>query len=338
MTAHFIKLNGKLECHICPHYCKISTGKTGICGVRKNTGNKIELITYNVLSGYAVDPVEKKPLYHFFPGHKILSIGSFGCNMRCDFCQNYQISQHVPESIIPGINAGRIVNDAVSIEKNIGIAFTYNEPVISFEFISDVALAAKGKGLCTVLVSNGFVTDDVLDEIIDFTDAFNIDLKAFNNGFYKKLAGAELEPVKSSLIKIARSGRHLEVTTLIIPGQNDSKTEMALQTEWMAGELGEEVPFHISRYFPTYQRKDPSTSEESINELYEIASRNLKYVYSGNSTQRTGQDTICPVCRTVVTVRNGYNITLQNLDENGNCRNCGSRVYKNFIYSPKKLS
>jgi pyruvate formate lyase activating enzyme len=333
MITLFRESEGKLECLVCPHYCKLGIGKTGICGVRKNTGEKIDLITYNVLSGYAVDPVEKKPLFHFFPGHSILSIGSFGCNMRCDFCQNYHISQNIPKSIVSDVKIDKIIDDALSIENNIGIAFTYNEPIIWFEFIRDVAVTAKEKGLHTVVVSNGYVNSEPLGEIISFTDAFNIDLKAFNNTFYRHLTGSELEPVKSSLKQVARSGKHLEVTTLIIPGQNDDEKEMAQQTEWIANELGNETPFHLSRYHPNYKRESPSTPEVSLKRLFDIASKNLKHVYMGNTASDEGQNTSCQVCGTVVTTRSGYRTRIMNLDEKGNCLSCGNQVYKNFSFS-----
>jgi pyruvate formate lyase activating enzyme len=325
--------NGKLECLLCPHYCKLANGKTGICGVRKNTGQKIELTTYGVLSAYSLDPVEKKPLYHFFPGHNILSIGSFGCNMRCDFCQNFHISQKVPESLVPEVTIDRIIKDALSTEKNIGIAFTYNEPIIWFEYMRDVAEIAKREGLYTVMVSNGFVNPGPLMELMEFIDAFNIDLKAFDNDFYRKLTGSELEPVKESLKQIARSGKHLEVTTLIIPDQNDSEEEMKLQSEWMAGELGENIPFHISRYFPTFKRDNPPTLEKSLIKLFDISSEKLNYVYLGNSHSNTGQNTSCPECGAEVTIRSGYKTQLVNLDEEGKCTRCGTMVYKNFTFS-----
>ncbi len=333
MLSLFRNINEKLECQVCPHYCKLSVGQTGICGVRKNTGEKIELTTYGVLSGYSVDPLEKKPLYHFYPGHNILSLGSYGCNMRCDFCQNYQISQNVPKSIIPDISVKRIIKDALSAEKNIGIAFTYNEPIIWFEYMRDIATQAKKEGLICVMVSNGYVNGDLLGEILKFIDAFNIDLKAFNNAFYRKLTGAELEPVKSTLKTIARSGKHLEVTTLIIPNQNDNEGEMKSQTEWMANELGQDIPFHLSRYFPTYKRNDPSTTEDSLNKLSVIASKNLNYVYVGNITSDKSHNTSCSVCGTVVTIRTGYKTRLTNLDEEGKCTNCGNPIYKDFIFS-----
>jgi len=333
MISLFKRTNGKLECLLCPHYCKLAHGKSGICGVRKNTGEKIELMTYNILSGYSLDPVEKKPLYHFFPGYNVLSIGSFGCNMKCDFCQNYHISQKIPESLIPEINISKIIKDALFVENNIGIAFTYNEPVIWFEYMRDVAETAKKEGLYTIMVSNGFVNSEPLGEITEFIDAFNIDLKAFNNNFYRKLTGTELEPVKNSLKQIVRSGKHLEITTLVIPGQNDDEKEMELQSEWIAGELGKDIPFHLSKYFPTYKRDTPPTDEESLKKLFDIASKNLDYVYMGNSHSDIGQNTWCSSCGTEVTIRSGYKTRLINLDEDGKCACCGNLIYRYFTSS-----
>jgi pyruvate formate lyase activating enzyme len=323
--------NEKAECLLCPHLCKLAPGKTGICGVRQNTGNKVELLTYGVISGYALDPVEKKPLYHFFPGNNILSLGSCGCNMRCDFCQNYNISQITDEITGSKMTPKRIVIDALKAERNIGLAFTYNEPIVWFEFMRDTALLAKNAGLYTVMVSNGYINPDPLQEIIGFIDAFNIDLKAFNANFYKRLTGADIQPVKNSLKKITESGKHLEITTLIIPGQNDSEEEMALEAEWIAGELGQNTPLHLSRYFPMYRRKDPATSKENLMKLCEIASKKLKHVYVGNLHSDTGQDTICHGCGITVTIRTGYNTRLLNINNEGCCTKCGSLIYRNFI-------
>jgi pyruvate formate lyase activating enzyme len=318
---------------LCPHYCKLAAGQSGICGVRKNTGDRIELLTYGVLSGFSLDPIEKKPLYHFFPGKNILSAGSYGCNMKCDFCQNYNISQKIPENLIPETTPKKIVKTALSAENNIGIAFTYNEPVIGFEFMRDTAIEAKQEGLFTVIVSNGYVNRDPLAEIIQFIDAFNIDLKAFNNKFYRKLTGAGIEPVKNGLKQVARSGKHLELTTLIIPGQNDDENEMKLQTEWIASELGKGVPLHLSRYFPMYRRNNPATSQETLNRLFEIASKSLDHVYMGNTHSDSGQNTLCQHCGITVTIRSGYKIRHMNIDRDGKCTNCGSLVYKHYIIS-----
>lgn len=330
MGRYFKTSGDRIQCLLCPHLCRVAEGKTGICGVRKNNGKEIELITYGVISGFALDPVEKKPLYHFYPGHNILSIGSYGCNMRCDFCQNYDISQTVPEKAQKGVSPEELVATALGSKNNVGLAFTYNEPIISFEYVRDVAIAIHDAGMKTVMVSNGYVMSDPLDEIIDFTDAFNIDLKAISQSSYRKLTGADLEPVKSTLKKIALSGKHLEITSLIIPGHNDIDSAMQVQTEWIASELGKRVPLHLSRYFPRYKRDDPATSGDTLKRLYEIASEKLDYVYVGNTQSNSGQDTKCPGCSQVVTYRSGYSTNVVNIDEKGNCKNCGTQIYSNF--------
>lgn len=336
MRPLFLKYDNYLECQLCPHKCKLQSGKRGICGVRQNTGEKIELLTYGVVSGYALDPVEKKPLYHFFPGHKILSIGSFGCNMRCDFCQNWHISQKSPGIFSGDYPPLKILNDVLSAENNIGIAFTYNEPIIWFEYVMDIAVLVKEKGYYNVMVSNGFINKWPLKELIHYIDAFNIDLKAFNNEFYRRLTGAELEPVLESLRIIAKAGRHLEVTTLIIPGRNDSEDEMEKEAKWIAQELGEEVPLHLSRYYPMYKRNDPSTPQSTLDKLYNVASRHLRHVYMGNTLTGSGQDTYCIKCGKLVTQRTGYSIRNVNSDAEGKCLACGAQVYRYFSFNSPK--
>jgi pyruvate formate lyase activating enzyme len=328
--------NKTQQCRICPHNCRIREGKSGICGVRKNIGNTIELITYGVLSACNTDPIEKKPLYHFFPGNNILSAGSYGCNMKCDFCQNYSISQFVPEKTKAICTPEELSDSALRSPYNIGIAFTYNEPVIWYEFMRDVATEVKKKGMFTVMVSNGYVNPEPLEEIIKFIDAFNIDLKAFNNTFYQRLTGTDITPVKESLKQIAKSGNHLEITTLIIPGQNDNENEMKAESEWIANELGRNVPLHLSRYYPMHMRDDPPTSQFLLNRLYEIASANLDYVYMGNMHSDSGQKTRCPGCGTTVTIRSGYDTRLSGLDESGRCQVCGNQVYKYFTLPGQK--
>jgi pyruvate formate lyase activating enzyme len=327
----------KLQCLLCPHFCRIAQERAGLCGARRNRGGKIELATYGSVSGYSLDPVEKKPFYHWFPGLKILSIGSFGCNMRCDFCQNYHISQAVPERLGRKMTPSAIVSDAIEMEMNTGIAFTYNEPVIWFEYMRDIALETKNRGMYTAMISNGYVCKDPLIEITGFIDAFNIDLKAFNDNFYKKLTGSSLEPVKDTLKYIAKSGRHLEITTLIIPGQNDSANEMAYETEWIAGELGKDVPLHLSRYFPMHKRTDSMTTDQTMIRLYETASKKLEYVYLGNMPSLTGQNTICPYCETTITTRSGYITSFKYLTNDGCCGKCGRMIYKYFKPSLPKV-
>jgi len=331
----FIKYDSYIQCTLCPHLCKIVNGKRGICGVRKNTGDNIELLTYGVISGHSLDPVEKKPLYHFFPGFNILSIGSYGCNMRCDFCQNYHISQRSADSFSPDTDPDKLVTEALNSPKNIGLAFTYNEPVIWFEFIMDTAVRIKEKGMHTVMVSNGFVNRNPLNDLLELIDAFNIDLKAFNDSFYTKLTGAKLEPVKESLKQISKAGKHLEITTLIIPGRNDSEKEMDLEAEWISGELGNETPLHLSRYFPMFKRDDPVTPESTLARLYDAASKHLKYVYVGNTYDNKGQDTFCSKCGRIVTKRSGYSTRIINLDSEGKCTLCGNTIYRNFILSSR---
>jgi len=331
----YLKYDNYIECRLCPHLCKIADGKRGICGVRKNTGEKIELMTYGVISGHSLDPVEKKPLYHFFPGRNILSIGSYGCNMRCDFCQNYHISQIKADSFSQGTDPGKLVIEALNSPDNIGLAFTYNEPVIWYEFVMDTAALIREKGMYNIMVSNGFVNRNPLNEMLELIDAFNIDLKAFNDSFYSKLAGAGLEPVKEALKQIAKAGKHLEITTLIIPGRNDSEQEMDMESKWISSELGNETPLHLSRYFPMYKREDPVTPETSLKRLYEAASKHLKYVYVGNTSATIGQDTACGKCGKIVTRRSGYNIRLLNLDNKGRCTGCGNTVYRNFTFSSR---
>jgi pyruvate formate lyase activating enzyme len=292
----------------------------------------IELLTYGVVSGKAVDPVEKKPLYHFFPGYNIFSVGSYGCNMRCDFCQNWHISQEAPLRSSYVTSSDQLVKEAAASFRNVGIAFTYNEPAIWFEFVRDVAVKIKERGLFNIMVSNGFINPDPLGELLTFTDAFNIDLKSFSDNVHKKLTGADLKPVLETLKRIAEYGRHLEITTLVIPGKNDSEKEMEAECRWIADELGEQTPLHLSRYFPMYKRSDPSTPEMALNRLYEIASGILKYVYLGNVSRDNGQDTHCSSCGTVVTKRSGYSVRLINLGSEGRCLKCGNLIYRNFTF------
>jgi pyruvate formate lyase activating enzyme len=323
----------KTLCRLCPHFCLLNDGASGICGVRKNLDGRISLLTYDIISGYSADPVEKKPLYHFYPGHKILSIGSYGCNMKCDFCQNYSISQTVVSSAKKQLSKQKIFSDIKEICGNIGLAFTYNEPVIWFEYVMDMAATVQEMGFRTVLISNGYVNAEPLSELIHVTDAFNIDLKAFNNDFYKKLTGAGIEPVKSALKQISKGQKHLEITTLVITGRNDSASEMELQAQWIAGELGNDVPLHLSRYFPNYKRTDRATDIDNMQRLAEKASRYLSFVYLGNVPPEMEQNTKCPHCGTLVTIRSGFSTCLINLDSGGHCTTCNNLIYKNFTFS-----
>ncbi len=319
---------GKAVCGICPHNCRLEPGATGICGVRKNDGKGLIVPSYyGLVSGYAVDPIEKKPLYHFFPGSVILSVGSYGCNLKCDFCQNFSISQEFSVPQGRKIFPEEIIEDALKTDNNTGIAFTYNEPVVWPEFMRDIALRARDAGLRTVMVSNGYVNPAPLREMISYIDAFNIDLKFFRNENYKKYAGGTLDPVLKSISAIAKEGRHLEITTLVIPGLNDSPSEMKSITSWIASETGKDTPFHISRYFPVFRRKTESTDPSKIDELHRIASETLSFVYAGNMSTTTLSDTYCPDCGTKVTSRSGYTTKHVRINSDGNCTKCGRKIY-----------
>lgn len=327
--------DGKAECLLCPHLCKLKEGQTGICGARINNSGEIKLLTWGALSAMALDPVEKKPLYHFYPGHNILSVGSWGCNMRCDFCQNYHISQASRENKIEITSPAFVTGEAKKSPRNIGIAFTYNEPSIWFEYVMDTAILAKEENLQTVFVTNGFMTSDAADEYLKVIDAFNVDLKAFDNDFYRKLTGAGLKPVLETLVKIRKSGRHLEITTLVIPGKNDMESQMEEEVKWIASELGKDTPLHLSRYFPMYKRDDPATPENKLVELHEIARSHLNYVYLGNINTLKGQDTFCPGCGSIITKRRGYQVSSTGTSD-GSCLKCGRTIYTDFTFSSSR--
>jgi len=264
--------NDILTCLLCPHSCHLGPGERGLCGVRENTGSDITLTTYGVITGCALDPVEKKPLYHYYPGKSIMSVGSYGCNLKCDFCQNYHISQYVGKEGSYHLSPEELVNRSSRAPDNIGIAFTYNEPVIWYEYVIDCARLASSENLKNVMVTNGYVNSEPLAHFIEVIDAFNVDLKAFGNDFYRKYTGATLKPVMETIRDIASSGRHLEITTLILPGMNDSADSMRQEAEWIATTAGRHVPLHLSRYFPMYKRDDPPTPAETILRLRETAS------------------------------------------------------------------
>jgi pyruvate formate lyase activating enzyme len=318
---------GIVRCLLCPHLCLIKPGRRGICGARENRNNEVQLVTSGMISGYAVDPIEKKPLYHFYPGSSILSVGSYGCNLRCDFCQNYHISQNIDPGKSLRLEPEELARRAASLPGNIGIAYTYNEPVIWYEYVATCARLAARKGLMNVMVSNGYIMPEPLKEMTEFIDAFNIDLKSFSNDFYRTFTGATLNPVLEAIKIIAASGRHLEITTLILPGLNDSPEEMKKEAQWIAENAGSGVPLHLSRYFPMYRRSDPATPVDTIIKLKEVAEEYLDFVYTGNMAGTDGgSDTCCPSCRERVIIRTGYNVRVTGLTDDGRCSNCGRKI------------
>ncbi len=273
----------KTECNICPHHCSLNEGQRGLCRARMNISGRITCENYGKLTAIALDPIEKKPLHRFHPGSFILSVGSYGCNLRCLFCQNSEISMKSGEELhTDKVMPEELVEYALKLRSrgNIGIAYTYNEPLVSYEFVRDCAVLARERGLKNVVVTNGYLCKEPLLALLPYIDAMNIDLKAFTDSFYKKMRG-DLETVKTSIMLASRAC-HLEVTTLIIPGENDSDEEMEQLSSWLA-EADDEIPYHISRFFPRFEMQDRGpTPVDKIYHLAEIARKHLKYVYEGN--------------------------------------------------------
>lgn len=270
------------QCRICPRRCRLEEGQTGFCRARTNVAGKVVQSGYGRLCAIALDPIEKKPLARFHPGSRILSVGGFGCNLRCPFCQNSDISMADSSAPSRSYTPRELVDAALSLKDrgNIGIAYTYNEPLVGFEFLYDCARLAKEEGLLNVVVSNGMICERPLLELLDYIDAANFDLKGFTQDFYD-LVGGELETVKRT-IELASRRCHVEVTTLIIPGLNDSDGQMRREAEYLAS-LGGDIPLHISRFFPRYRMLDrPPTPVETIYRLKAVAQESLKYVYAGN--------------------------------------------------------
>ncbi|NLL82066.1 MAG: AmmeMemoRadiSam system radical SAM enzyme [Tissierellia bacterium] len=273
----------KIKCDICPHYCNLSNGQVGLCRARSNVDGKVVPINYGLITSINLDPIEKKPLRRFSPGKNILSIGSFGCNLKCSFCQNHHISfASKGEVMVDNIGPEDMVKLALKLkgQANIGIAYTYNEPLIGYEYVRDCSILARENGLKNVLVTNGCFNEGPMRDLFPYIDAFNIDLKGFTNDFYEKIGG-NLERVKD-FIALAAKYSHVEVTTLIIPGENDSEEEIIELSDFIAS-IDPNIPLHISRFFPSYKMQDKGpTQVKVVYDLANIARKNLKYVYEGN--------------------------------------------------------
>jgi len=288
-AKYFESLGSSVKCTLCPHHCVIADRKYGFCNTRWNLHGVLYTASYGMITSIALDPIEKKPLYHFHPHTKIWSVGSHGCNMRCGFCQNSDISQADYEAggwqCKMDFIAPEMLLDYLEQEKksgsgdSVGIAFTYNEPCLSFEYILDAAPLFHKQGFKVVMVSNGQINHEPLAELAPHVDAWNIDIKAWDADFYKK-HGGDLETAKRTVEYAARSS-HVEVTTLIIPGENDSEDDMRKLVDWIAG-INPEMPLHLSRYFPRYRYDKPATSQETLNRLADIARTRLKHVHIGN--------------------------------------------------------
>ncbi|MDX2442828.1 MAG: AmmeMemoRadiSam system radical SAM enzyme [Bacteroidales bacterium] len=319
----------RVQCQLCPHNCIIKPGKSGICKVRKNIEGNLYAENYGLLSAKHMDPIEKKPLYHYFPGREVLSIGTLGCNLKCQFCQNCEISQtgitdtrllnfHSPEEI---------VQEALSIKDNIGIAYTYNEPIIWFEYIIEVAHLARKAGLKNILVSNGFINELPRHELIKQMDAFNIDLKGFTEEFYKNHTFSSLKDVKDTILEIYQAGKHLEITNLVIPSLNDDPDRFEEMVKWISEETDKNTVLHISRYFPHFKQSLPPTDLAKLEELYNIAVKYLNFVFIGNTGSFSiGRNTLCPSCGTIAIERSGYHTRIYGMNHSGECINCNEKI------------
>ena len=314
----------KLVCTLCQHYCKIKEGKTGICGVNKNVGEKIECLVYGYPSAINVDPVEKKPLYHFLPGTKIFSLGTVGCNFHCSFCQNWGISQSKNIDTSTYFSPERIVELALEHECK-SIAYTYNEPTIFYPYARDIALEAQKFGLKNVFVSNGFESSEVIDDMKGIIDAANIDLKSYDPKYYKKNLGGNLDKVLENLKHFVKNGIWVEVTTLIVPTQNDSDEELNSIASFIANELGKNVPWHVTAFHPDYKELElPPTSIDTLKRAYDIGkSYGLNYVYMGNVAQEI--PTTCPSCGAILVKRDYFRNTTSYL-HGAHCSKCNAVI------------
>lgn len=328
-ALYYIQESGTdLRCVLCPHQCLIHNGKYGNCRVRRNSDGKFVAETYGKLSGLHLDPIEKKPLYHFFPGKLILSVGSAGCNLRCSFCQNWEISQcgireHENLQIV---KPDELVKMALSKQNNIGVAYTYNEPTVFIEYVLETAKLVQEKKMKNVMVSNGYINPEPLNELLRYIDAFNIDLKGFTEKFYHEVSGASLQPVLDTLKTIKMSGKHLEITNLVVPGLNDQHADFEAMVKWISKELGKDIVLHLSRYFPQYKMTSDPTPVSSLQQLFDIARKYLSYVYVGNVTISRGKDTVCPKCGQTLIKRFGFMTDFNHVNSSGQCRYCGNQV------------
>ncbi|MBD3209444.1 AmmeMemoRadiSam system radical SAM enzyme [Candidatus Woesearchaeota archaeon] len=314
---------GKVRCLLCPRRCVIAPGKKGVCGVRENRDGKLYSLVYGRPCSFAVDPVEKKPLYHFLPGQKVFSLATVGCNLFCRWCQNWEISHPEPGIIAPygDVSPAEVVRQCEEQGCSI-IAFTYTEPTIFYEYMVDVAKLAREAGVRTVMVSNGYIEEKPLRELIPYLDAANIDLKMFSDEKYLRWTSAELEPVLRTLRLLREKDVHLEMTTLVVPGVNDSDEELEELYAWVAKELGEDQVVHVSRFFPAYKVVDKEpTPMRTLERAVDIAKKHVRYVYLGNVAGK--EETVCPKCGKVVVRRaaSGVDVSLRQ----GKC-SCGERI------------
>ena len=314
----------RIVCLLCRHYCKMKEGQVGVCGVNKNVGGELKTLVYGHPSALNVDPIEKKPIYHMLPGTTALSFGTVGCNFKCPFCQNWQISQEtkVNEEVYVG------PEKMVDLAKEYGaksIAYTYNEPTIFYPYAKDIGVIAKERGLKNIFVTNGFEAPEIIEDMPSWLDAANVDLKSWDEGYYKKVLKGGLEAVKDTLRRMVAKGIWVEVTTLLIEGENDSDKDLTEMAEFIANDLGRHVPWHLSAFHPDYKMTDHQwTGIETLKRAKDIATKaGLYYVYLGNVPVHG--DTYCPDCGELLIDRTGYNVTVNNLVD-GHCPKCNRAI------------
>jgi pyruvate formate lyase activating enzyme len=327
--------DNSVRCRACHHYCQIDDGKRGVCGIRENRGGQLNLLAFGQAVGVSPDPIEKKPLFHFLPGTKALSFGTLGCNFACQFCQNWSQSQGVKQEKEPlylieqyskKLSPGQLVSLALEWDCA-SIAYTYNEPAVFVEYAYEVMKLSHQKGLKNIFVTNGYQSPESFDLVKDYLDAVNVDLKSFRDDFYQKICGGvELAPVLENIKKYYQVGVWTEVTTLIIPEENDSRKELAQAAQFIKS-VSTDIPWHLSAFHPDYQmiNKKP-TSQEKLLEAYQIGKKaGLKYVYLGNIADSKHASTYCPDCGQKLIERDGYNLAKQNLKD-GQCLKCGQKI------------
>ncbi|MDP2894864.1 MAG: AmmeMemoRadiSam system radical SAM enzyme [Sulfurimonas sp.] len=326
------KLEGKILCEACAHVCKLDEGEYGICGVRRVEDGELKLLVYGIAAAVNIDPVEKKPMFHFLPKTKAFSVGTVGCNFSCKFCQNFDISQY-PKEHFHKIAGHELLPEKIvelAIENGCdSIAYTYNEPIVFFEYTYDTAKLAHEKGLKNIYVTSGYETRKAIDLLAPYVEGMNIDIKSFSDEFYKEICGARLKPVLEAVKYAHEKGIWIEITTLLIPDKNDSDEEIRAIAKFIA-EVDKSMPWHLSAFHPTYKMLDvPRTPESTLLRAYKIGQEEgLKYVYIGNVDNEDYESTYCPSCKKKVIERSGNigQYVTNELDENGKCPYCGYKL------------
>ena len=308
----------RIRCGICPQRCKLDEGSVGICGGRQVIDGRLIAVNYAQVSSLHLDPIEKKPLYHSYPGSEILSVGPNGCNLSCSWCQNWQISQNnaPTRTVMPEELA-----DMVDALDGIGVAYTYAEPLIWYEYLCDACRILRERDLVNVFVSNGYINQEPLHNILPFSDAFNIDLKSDDDACYRHFCGGSLKDVRRTIQMIYNAGKHLEITHLVVTGVNDDLRKIERLVKWISS-LDRRIPLHLSRYFPANRYDAPPTNLALMSDALELAKSKLDYVYLGNVWGETGQDTHCSSCGSLLIKRRGYGIEVVGLD-GSTCKKCG---------------